>query len=139
MPHRLLIVDDEHAIRFAMADYFTAQGFEVDAASDRPAARARLAVGSYDVVIVDLRLSGTRCTEGLDVIADIRDSGAPTRVVLLTGSASAEIVATAVARGAAAVLFKSSGLPHVRDVVTGLLGKAEQGSKINDEGSRMKD
>lgn len=120
---KLLIVDDEHAIRFAMADYFAAQGFAVDAASNRPAARDRLAETTYDMVIVDLRLSGSACTDGLEIIREIRSSGVATQVVLLTGSTSTDIVAAAMAHGAAAVLFKSSGLPHVREIVNNLLGR----------------
>jgi DNA-binding NarL/FixJ family response regulator len=73
------------------------------------------------VVIVDLRLTGSRCTGGLVLIGDFRASGAVTPVVLLTSSASTGIVCQAMDSGAAAVLFKSSVQGHIREVVARLL------------------
>ena len=53
---RLLIVDDEDAILFAMTEYFSARLFAVDCARDREEAEALLAVRAYAVIITDLRL-----------------------------------------------------------------------------------
>ncbi|MDX2169634.1 MAG: response regulator [Deltaproteobacteria bacterium] len=121
MSTRLLLVDDEAAIRFAVADYFEQNGFHVDAAADRESAQRLLGVSDYDVAIVDLRLTGAECREGLNLVRHIRANATRTPVVLLTGSDSAELLAAAEDCGVAAVLFKSTSLARVGAVVAGLL------------------
>lgn len=121
MRPRLLLVDDERAIRFAVCDYFGARGYDVDAVADRATALARLAEHPYDLVIVDLRLTGTTCTDGLRLIRDIRGRAGGPPVVLLTGSASPDVLTAAESSGAAAVLFKTGGLAGVSEVVCSLL------------------
>lgn len=123
MSSRLLVVDDEESIRFAIVDYFSQYGYRVDAAPSREAAQHLLKAADYDVAIVDLRLTGKQSLDGLSLIRHIRTHAANTPVVLLTGSASSETIAAAEDCGVAAVLFKSSSLPRVRDVVTALLAR----------------
>src|SRR5512143_4317218 len=65
---RLLVVDDEAAIRFALTEYFRESGWLVDAAAEREGAEALLACTEYAVVIADLRLTGIYGMEGLDII-----------------------------------------------------------------------
>ena len=55
-PPRLLIVDDEAAILFALGDYLSRSGYGVDRARGRAEAEGLLAAASYDLVVVDLRL-----------------------------------------------------------------------------------
>jgi DNA-binding NtrC family response regulator len=123
MSARLLVVDDDEAIRFAISDYFSLHGYRVDAAPSREAAQRLLSATRYDVAIVDLRLSGTQSLDGLSVVRHIRTHAARTPVVLLTGSATSEMIAAAEDCGVSAVLFKSSSLPRIRDVVVSLLGR----------------
>jgi DNA-binding response OmpR family regulator len=126
MSARLLVVDDEEAVRFAVADYFTLHGYRVDAAADRDAAQRLLSTADYDLAIVDLRLSGTQSLDGLSLVRHIRTHASRTPVVLLTGSASSELIAAAEDCGVSAVLFKSSSLPRVRAVVASLLGRPKR-------------
>ncbi len=121
---RLLIIDDEAAIRFALSDYFRECGWEVDAAAEKEEAEALLAHTEYAVVIADLRLTGIFGVEGLDIIELSRHLWPATRVVLLTGYGSPEIEAEARRRGADALLHKPLPLPELERVVSGLTGKA---------------
>ena len=61
---RLLVIDDEDSIRFAMKEYFEVHGYRVDCAREAEEAEALLAHLRYDVVIADLQLSGILRLEG---------------------------------------------------------------------------
>ena len=121
---RLLIVDDESAIRFALVEYFRGSGWTVDSAAEKEEAEALLACTAYSVVIADLRLTGTHGVEGLDIVQWSRHLRPETRVVLLTGNATPEIEAEARRRGADAFLQKPLPLPQLEAIVDSLVARA---------------
>ncbi len=53
---RALVVDDEHEIAEALADFLSLEGFACDIAAGGAAARDGLALGSYDLIVSDLRM-----------------------------------------------------------------------------------
>jgi DNA-binding NtrC family response regulator len=112
-PRRILIVDDEDAIRFAMRDYFTLRGYEVDSARDLDEAAARLDAKRYAVVVADLCLSKMPSAEGLEVAARVRSSSPGTAVILFTAYGSPEVDAEARRRGVSVVLRKPQPLIEV--------------------------
>jgi DNA-binding response OmpR family regulator len=119
---RLLVVDDEAAIRFALSEYFREIGWAVDAAGEKEEAEALLACTEYSVVIADLRLTGIFGVEGLDIVQWSRHLRPETRVVLLTGNGTPEIEAEARRRGADAFLQKPLPLPKLEAIVDSLVG-----------------
>ena len=68
----MLVVDDEHVIASALASYFRNKGFAVDKATAIDEATGLLAERSYDIVIADVRLSGSGTEEGLEVVRRAR-------------------------------------------------------------------
>ena len=109
-PH-ILVVDDEDSIRFALEDYFTAQGCTVDCACELEEAQALLSNIQYALVLCDLRLGGIHSAEGLELVAFVRERCAPeTKVVMLTAYGTPEIQSEAYRRGADAFLVKSQPL-----------------------------
>jgi len=121
-PCRLLVVDDEAAIRFALSEYFSRLGWTVDSAAEKEEAEALLACKEYAVVIADLRLTGIYGVEGLDIVRWSHHLRPETRVVLLTGNGTPEIEAEARRRGADAFLHKPLPLPQLEAVVASLVG-----------------
>jgi len=117
---RLLIVDDEAAIRFALSEYFRGNGWAVDSASGKAEAEALLASNDYAVVIADLRLTGLHGVEGLDIIQRSRHLQPQSRVVILTGNGTPDLEAEARRRGADAFLHKPLPLVHLEAVVDSL-------------------
>ena len=120
----ILIVDDEDPIRFAMSEYFRPQGYEVDCAQEKEEAEALLAHNCYSVAIVDLCLSGTDGTEGLEIVRFMRERCPGTRVVVLTAYGSTEIAREAWRRGVDAFLHKPKRLFEVEKVVSELAEKS---------------
>ena len=94
---RVLVVDDEAAIRGAVARTLAREGHRVETAASGEAALARLAEHAYDCVVLDIMLPGISGFEVLDrAAADCPD----TPVLILTGAGTAEHAVQALRRGA---------------------------------------
>src|SRR5712691_6152149 len=80
---RVLVVEDERLLTDAIAEGLRRQAMAVDVAYDGDAALERLAVNDYDVVVLDRDLP---IVSGDEVCATLVESGADTRVLMLTAS-----------------------------------------------------
>lgn len=78
---RILVVDDEPAIRRLLRTGLATQDYDVVEAADGGAALAALASGGIDLVILDLGLPGVH---GLDVLRTLRGRGDLTPVLVLS-------------------------------------------------------
>jgi len=121
---RILLVDDEASIRFAVSDYLSARGFSVDCACDLVEATALLGRCDYAVVVADLRLRATGDEGGLELLLYVRDRYPSARTVLLTAYGSPAIELEARRRGAEAVLLKPQPLSEIARIIDGLLAHA---------------
>jgi DNA-binding response OmpR family regulator len=122
MPLPILIVDDEEAILFAMREYFTTLGYQVDCAQELEEVKTLLAQVQYALAILDLRLAGSHGTEGLELVEYARQRHPSTRVIILTAYGSPGTKREALRRGADVFLHKRRSLPEVARVVSELLG-----------------
>jgi DNA-binding NtrC family response regulator len=122
-PARMLVLDDEDPILFAMREYFGTCGFQVDCARELEEAEALVLKHSYDIVVADLRLTNVYGAEGLSLIAHVRQCSPRTTVILLTAYGSAEVEREARRLGVATVLHKPKPLPEIARIVFDLLGQ----------------
>lgn len=79
-PRTILVVDDEPSLRLLCRVNLELEGNRVLEAATLAEARAHLASGEVDVVLLDIHVGPD---DGLELIAEAH----PARVVLLTGSA----------------------------------------------------
>ena len=100
---RMLVVDDEGAMRSALAEFLRSLGHDVDVAPDGTAGRALLATSEYDVVLLDLRMPGLD-GEALYRLLCQDDPFHACRVVFVTGDLQSE---------AARRFFAEAGRPVV--------------------------
>jgi len=102
---RVLIVDDESLIRWAVAETLTQAGHEVLQAADGRSALQVLrdANEHVDVVLLDLRLPD--CAD-LTLLSSIRRQSPDSAVVMMSAHATPEIAAEARALGVYDVLAK---------------------------------
>jgi DNA-binding response OmpR family regulator len=82
---RVLVVEDERMLADAIVEWLRRETFAVDVAYDGDAALERLGVNDYDVVVLDRDLP---VVHGDDVCRAIVESGAETRVLMLTAAAA---------------------------------------------------
>src|SRR5207237_156811 len=80
-PMRVLVVDDEPAVRFAITELLEAEGHEVHSVEHAPAALEFLENGATDLLITDLRLPKM---DGLQLLDHVRERHSGTAVVLVT-------------------------------------------------------
>jgi two-component system, OmpR family, response regulator VanR len=80
---RVLVVEDAQQLAEAIADGLRCQAMAVDVAFDGGAAQERLAVNSYDVVVLDRDLP---VVHGDDVCRSLAGSGAAVRILMLTAA-----------------------------------------------------
>ncbi|HEV2719409.1 MAG TPA: response regulator [Thermoanaerobaculia bacterium] len=118
---RILIVDDEELIVQAMRKYFSGLGYAVDSAYELEEAQALLGHYKYDLVIADLRLTGIGGVEGLQIVADVHQKCASTRVILLSAYGTPEIERESYQRGADAFLHKPKAMMEIAHVAVNLL------------------
>jgi two-component system KDP operon response regulator KdpE len=78
---KVLVVDDEPAIRRFLRTSLAAQGYEVSEAESGAQAHEKIANGSLDVVVLDLGLPGM---DGFDVIRAVRATGSMLPIVVLS-------------------------------------------------------
>ena len=111
---RVLLVDDERSIRSALSTYLTSGGHTVTAVGTGAAALEQLAGGTFDVLLLDLRLPDI---PGDELFARIgsRFPDHAARIIFLTGDITSE---------RSRAFLESSGRPH--------LGKPFQLEEVSD-------
>ena len=102
---RLLIVDDEAAIRDSLATLFRLGGFEVAAAADGPQGWERFQAEVYDLVLLDVALPGGAGWSGMDLLARLRTVSA-VPVIMISAYATVEMAVQAMQAGAQTFLQK---------------------------------
>lgn len=114
---RILVVDDERGIVFALRAYFLQRGFVVDTASNEEEAQVLLAGNSYTAAILDVHLSSRSGTgEGLNIAASIRERSPRTALIVMSGLESAENMRRALELGVDSFLRKPARLADVADM-----------------------
>lgn len=94
---RLLIVEDETAIRSGLADVFVYHGYEVTLAVDGHQGLTLARGGNLDLVLLDVMLPGR---DGFSVLAAIREHDRELPVILLTAKSTDEDVIQGLSLGA---------------------------------------
>jgi DNA-binding NtrC family response regulator len=113
MMKRILVVDDEASIRESLPPILESTGVSVLSASTLDEAQDLLNSHRFDVVITDLRLSGSFGEEGLELISRVKRSAPATHVVLLTAFGNPEVELEARLRGATECWKKTIQIPDI--------------------------
>ncbi len=100
---RILIAEDNAAIRRALTRFFQEKGYAVEAAEDGLAALKAIERERPDVMLLDMLMPRL---DGLGVIREVRARGWDLPIVLLTGSADAELAKRSLSLGARDFLVK---------------------------------
>src|SRR5579864_1055559 len=131
---KLLIVEDDQAVRTTMVTCLELEGYAVEAVSSTREALDRLEKQSYPIVISDIYLDERT---GLDVMRTARLQNPDCVVILMTGRGSMETVMAATAGGAFEYLAKPFEMAQMVDTIR----RAEKslGAQENDEAASVDD
>ena len=98
MTARILVVEDENAIRLALKGLLRREGYDVELATTGEEAIAALRAGVFDLVLTDLALG--RGASGMDVLHAAKELRFETAVVMITAHGSEKIAVEAMKAGA---------------------------------------
>ena len=129
MNERILIVDDEEAIRLFLQRALEAEGYRAVAAENGAAALREMAVPPH-LAIVDIRLPDVN---GLDLVARIKRMAPQTEVILISGFATIETAIKAIEYGAFAYITK----PPILKELYHTLARALEKQRLMAENARL--
>lgn len=117
---RILIVDDEEAIRTLLAGYLQSQGFQTATAADGHDALSALDRQTFDLILSDVRMPGM---DGIALLAEVMRRHPEAGVLMLTGCEDVSIAVGAMKAGALDYLLKPFELAKVRERVQDALAR----------------
>jgi excisionase family DNA binding protein len=117
---RVLVVDDEAAIRELLQKTLALAEYDVDLAPDGRTALDRLRIIPYDLLITDLKMPGV---DGLTVIREARRLKADIPVIIITGFSTEASAIEAVNLGVSGYLTKPFRVPRVLAAAAKALGE----------------
>ncbi|MEH6826011.1 MAG: response regulator transcription factor [Motiliproteus sp.] len=94
---RILVVEDEVAIRAGLVDVFTFHGYDTDAVEDGPSGLSRALSGHYDLVLLDIMLPGM---DGYEICRRIREQDQDQPIIMLTAKSGDEEIIQGLSLGA---------------------------------------
>jgi two-component system response regulator AtoC len=103
LSHRILIVDDDEALRESLALLLAAEHYEVVVASDGRTALEKLESTPVDVVLCDLRMPGL---DGFDLLPQIARRLPSVPIILMSAYGTEDLAIEAMKRGAYDYLAK---------------------------------
>ena len=118
---RVLVVDDDPAIRKIIADRMRAQGHEVEVAVDGEAALGAVADFDPELVLLDMKMPKM---DGFEVLEALRRTESPPQVVMITAHGNIERAVRAIQLGAADFIPKPFEAAQVDHVVSRVLEAA---------------
>jgi DNA-binding NtrC family response regulator len=127
----LLIVDDETALRTAIAERLTDHGFVVEEADSGEQALERLAEFAFDVIITDLRLPGI---DGRRVLDAALERYPEIIAIVITGFGTVKDAVDAIKQGAADFITK----PFQFDALLHVLNSALEQRRLKSENAYLR-
>ncbi|MCX7798768.1 MAG: sigma-54 dependent transcriptional regulator [Fimbriimonadales bacterium] len=111
---RLLVVDDEAAIRRILEVAFTKEGFHVGSAEDAYAALRMLEEGQWDCVLTDVTMAGM---SGFELFERVRARWPDTEVVIMTAYGTIPQAVDAIRKGAFEYVPKPFDLESLKRII----------------------
>ncbi len=128
---KILIVDDDPAIAESLAEALSDGNTVCETANDGKAALSLLMSGVWDIAVIDLVMPEKN---GIEVLAEARESGIRTEFVMVTGFGSIETAIDAMKLGASDYLTKPVNLEELRCIIR----KLTEHTNLRKENARLR-
>jgi two-component system, cell cycle sensor histidine kinase and response regulator CckA len=127
--HRILVMDDEEAIRKIFVLMLTRLGFEPDAVSDGTQAvekfnAAQFAGRPYRIVILDLTVR--EGMGGVDTIRKLREIDPRVRAIVATGHSKETVLSTYRDYGFRGIISKPFRIQEITDMIQQVLAQPDE-------------
>ncbi|MEE9394901.1 MAG: sigma-54 dependent transcriptional regulator [Planctomycetota bacterium] len=128
---RLLVVDDEEAMRFYLQRLLKKRGFDVEIAADGAAARRLIQDQEFDLLLTDIRMPEV---DGLALLQSTKVQRPGLPVIVMTGYGSIPDAIAALKAGADNYITK----PFDREEILKVIGASLRASRLSAENQLLK-
>jgi DNA-binding NtrC family response regulator len=128
----ILVVDDELIVRESLGKWFREDGFRVDVAENAAAALRKLQAGSWNIMLVDIKMPGM---DGIELLQRVRQTNKEVVVIVITAFATVDTAVKALKEGAYDYITK----PIDPDYLDHMVEKALQQQMLLRENQKLKD
>jgi len=118
---KILVIDDERAIRNTLKDVLEYEKYEVDLAEDGPTGLELFQHGSYDAVLCDIKMAKM---DGIEVLQNLMEESPDTPVIMISGHGNIESAVDAIKKGAFDFLEKPLDLNRLLITIRNAMDKA---------------
>lgn len=125
---KILIIEDETAMRDTLRSFFLQEKFVVETAYDFNSGLTKLSVYDYDCILLDITLPGG---SGLDLLAEIKKQNKRDSVIIISARDSIEDKVLGLELGADDYLAKPFHLAELNARVKSLIRRNQSGGDLN--------
>ena len=94
---KILVIDDERAIRNSLAEILTDEGYDVEVAEDGAVGLAKAESEKYSVIFCDIKMPNM---DGLEFLDAIREKGIDSAIVMISGHGDISTAVECIKKGA---------------------------------------
>ncbi len=117
---KILIIDDERAIRSTLKEILAYEKFEVEEAVDGAEGIKKAETGNYDLILCDIKMPKM---DGMEVLAKLQQLTADTPVVMISGHGTIDTAVEALKKGAYDFISKPPDLNRLLVTVRNALDR----------------
>ena len=128
---KILVVDDERAIRNSLKEILSDEGYAVDTAEDGATALDMAGKERYDVIFCDIKMPNM---EGTEVLEKLKKDGIDSAVIMISGHGDIDTAVECIKKGAFDFIQKPLDLNRI--LIT--IKNATERSKIITENTNLK-
>ena len=118
---KILVIDDERAIRNTLKEVLEYEKHEVDLSEDGPTGLEMFSSNSYDIVLCDIKMSKM---DGIEVLAKILELTTDTPVIMISGHGNIDTAVDAIKKGAYDFLEKPLDLNRLLITIRNAVDKS---------------
>lgn len=124
---RILVVEDEEAIRAGLIDVLVFHGYEVDSAATGPDGLEKALTGKFDLVLLDIMLPGI---DGYEICDRIRTEDRHQAVIMLTAKTSDDEIIQGLKLGADDYVAKPFSVQQLVLRIEAVLRRSQVGAEM---------
>lgn len=94
---KILIIDDEAAIRSSLKEILEYEKYSVDEAEDGKTGIKQALDGGYDIIFCDIKMPGM---DGIEVLEMLKTKGVDSQIIMISGHGTVETAVEALKKGA---------------------------------------
>jgi len=124
---RILVVEDEEAIRTGLIDVFVFHGYDADGAATGPDGLEKALTGKFDLILLDIMLPGM---DGYEICDRIRTQDREQPIIMLTAKTSDEEIIQGLKLGADDYVPKPFSIQQLVLRVEAVLRRSQVGQEM---------